>query len=123
MKLIHFSSHSNLKTVNPKFFGKALATKNDLQGERKSFFFVKGSTFGQDKQLLQGKTRYEADSKGLKLYDATKDKQGIYGLLNRCKVDELISAKHDGFIIHRYDGAKVVCLYKSIKVKKVEKKN
>jgi ribosomal protein S18 acetylase RimI-like enzyme len=124
-EVTHYSSQSGLTRVDPKFFGKGKATPTDLRGSSKSFFFVKGSDFGQDANLFKdaGLTEYTGSISGDKIYDLRAGKKDVLGWrkeINREKADNLVTdAGYAGMILDTADGRQVVAMFKPIPVSKV----
>ena len=121
-QLTHFSSQSGLKKIDPKFFGKGKATPTDLRGAPKSYFFVKGSDFGQDANIFEnaGLHAHEATVSGSKLYDLRKGKPDDLEwrkTINREEADNNVEdAGYDGIILDTADGRQVVAMFKPVKV-------
>ncbi len=121
--LVHLSSKSDLKEVDPQFFGKGKATSTDLRGAPKSYFFVAGSDLGQDAPLFKdrGLNEYSASINGARLYDlraGKPDKLGWRKTANRVAADEAVqNAGYDGILLDTADGRQVVATFKPVKVK------
>lgn len=120
--VVHLSSATTLKTVDPKYFGKGRANTNDQRGAPKSYFFVKGSPLGGDEPIF-GQGGYNAhvgEVNGNKVYDLTKGKPdplGYFRTINREEADDnLKDAGYDGVRVDAGDGRKVVMMYKPVKV-------
>ncbi len=121
-EVTHYSSNAGLTKVDPKFFGKGKATPTDLRGAPKSYFFVKGSDFGQDANLFKdaGLNEYNGNIVGDKIYDLRKGKEDTLGWrseVNREKADDLVmDAGYDGMILDTADGRQVVAMFKPVYV-------
>jgi hypothetical protein len=115
--LVHLSSDPELKTLDPKYFGKGKATTNDLRGAPKSYFFVKGSPMAADVNVFGqgGYHAYTSEVSGKDLYDLGKGKPdplGYFSTPNREKADEAVKkAGYKGIYVETNDGRKVVMLY------------
>lgn len=125
--ITHFSSQVGLKEISPKFFGKGKATPTDLRGAPKSYFFVKGSDFGQDANIFEnaGLHAHETTVNGRKLYDLRKGKPDDLEwrkTINREEADNNVEdAGYDGIILDTADGRQVVAMFKPVKVGAGEK--
>jgi hypothetical protein len=125
MGLIHFSSEADLKTVNPEFLGKAFATRHDLAGIDKAFYYEEGSPMGQDEGLTnaQGHIAYRAEIPAAKLYDWAADPEGLVAknMPNRETIEQAIKdAGYDGYRATHFGGSKVVAMFKPLSVKKIQ---
>jgi ribosomal protein S18 acetylase RimI-like enzyme len=120
--VIHLSSNNNLKKVDPKFFGKGRANRNDTRGGNKSYFFVEGSSLAGDTYIFGqgGYNAYRAEIPGSKLYDLRKGKPdtlGYFREINREAADDMLQdAGYDGVLVETGDGRKVVMAFKPVKV-------
>lgn len=123
IKVVHYSSR-DLQQVDPKMFGKAFATRNDLRGDLKSYFFVAGSPLGRDKQFFGegGKEAYGARIDGSSLYDLSAGKPDPLkwgSTINRLEADENVqNAGYAGILVDTGadDGRKVVMMFKPVDV-------
>lgn len=120
LDLVHYSGQPNLSTVDPKFFGKGLATRTDLQGSAKSYFFTRGSRLGQEPEALTaGKQVYTARVDGGAIYNMSADPLDVFAILNREERDDVLKDEgYAGFSIDTADGRKVVALFKPVKVER-----
>jgi ribosomal protein S18 acetylase RimI-like enzyme len=117
IKLVHYSSNPDLKKVDPKFFGKGMATTTDLMGGNKSYFFVAGSDLGQDQFLTEGRSAYAATISGDAIYDLNADPLGIFAIVNREERDDVLQdAGFKGFRVKTADERDVVALFKPVGV-------
>lgn len=120
--VIHLSSNNNLKKVDPKFFGKGRANRNDLRGGNKAYFFVEGSSLAGDTYIFGngGYNAYRAEIPGNKIYDLRKgkpDELGYFREINREAADDMLQdAGYDGVLVETGDGRKVVLAFKPVKV-------
>jgi len=127
-KAVHFSGVPTLKVTHPKFFGKGKATPMDLRGAPKTYFFVKGSDFGQDTNLFKdaGLNEYSAQIDGASLYDLRKgktDELAWRSTINREEADNNVEdAGYDGMILDTADGRQVIAMFKPVKVTPAESK-
>jgi SAM-dependent methyltransferase len=125
VRVIHLSSRGDLKTVNPRYFGKGAANTTDLRGGNKSFFFVEGSPLGADANIFSqgGYNAFTAELDGSKLYDlraGKPDPLGYYSGVNREKADDLVRRKgYHGILVEtgKGDGRNVVLMYRAVPVK------
>lgn len=126
-QVVHYSSVPGLNKVDPSHFGKGKATPVDLRGGPKSYFFVKGSEFGQDAVIFKdaGLNAYEATVPGAKLYDLRQGKSDPLEwrkTVNREEADDIVQgAGYDGLVLDTADGRQVVAMFKSLKVTTEEK--
>lgn len=117
LRILHASAQTGLKAVDPKHFGKGMATPTDRRGGDKSYFFVEGSGQGGDKFWLKGQKLYGATVDKAGLYDGNKDPLGYFGEINREAADDkLIDAGYKGLIKKTGDGREVVAMFKPVKV-------
>lgn len=123
--LVHLSSQSNLKVVDPKFFGKGKANTADTRGGNKSYFFVKGSKLGGDEPIFGqgGHTAHTGEVNGKKIYDlriGKPDPENYFKTINREEADDnLQAAGYHGVMVETGDGRKVVMMFKPVKVSPV----
>lgn len=121
--VIHFTS-SNLLESDPRKLGKAFATKWDLRGDFKSFFFVAGSPLGRDQQFFGNgdKRVYAARISGTRLYDLSEGKPDPLNWsnrINRVEADEDVQkAGYAGILVDtgKDDGRKVVLMFQPVKL-------
>lgn len=124
--VVHFSAKAGLANVDPKFFGGGKATPTDLRGSPKSYFFVKGSEFGQDTNLFKDKglNEYATEINGARLYDlraGKTDKLGWRKTVNRVAADEAVQeAGYDGLVLDTADGRQIVAMFKPVEVSPVD---
>ncbi len=120
VRLIHFSNHNDLKTVNPKYFGTAKANPNDRRGANKTYFFVEGSDMDIDAQFFGNSNMYGAVVDGSRLYDLRRGKEDVlnyFGTINREEADDNVRKKgYVGILVDSKDGRHVVMLYRPVKV-------
>ncbi len=123
LDLVHYSSNMGLKEVSPKFFGKGKTTPSDLRGSNKTFFYVKGSAFGQDEPIFKdtGLHSYETQVSKKNLYDLSKgqpDPLDWRSTPNREEADDNVrAAGYHGILLDTADGRQVVAMFKPLKVK------
>lgn len=121
--VIHLSSSSALKTVDPKFFGRGRSNAQDRRGNPKAYFFVKGSPLEQDVNVFGqgGYAAHAGEVDGNKIYDLRqghKDPLGYYTEPNReIADDKLQEAGYHGVLVGTEDGRQIVMMFKPVKVK------
>lgn len=126
--VVHYSS-KNILVVDPRKFGTAFATKHDLRGDNKAFFFVAGSPLGRDAQLFGegSKNAYAAKIDGARLYDLSAGKPDPLnwgGRINRLEADEVVQqAGYAGILIDtgKDDGRQVVLMFEKVEVAPLDK--
>ena len=117
--IVHYTSR-DIKTLDPKYFGKGRANNNDLRGAQKSYAFVEGSPLKGDEWIFKDQRAYGAKVDGSRIYDLTANADDVLGYfdeINREKADQKLRSKgYVGVMVDTADGRKVVMLYRPVKV-------
>lgn len=120
--VIHLSGNAGITRTHPRYFGRGKATPADLRGAPKTYFFVRGSHFGQDASLFKdtGLKEYSAQIDGEKLYDLRKgkpDELAWRSTINREEADNNVEdAGYDGVVVDTADKRRVIVMFRPIKV-------
>jgi hypothetical protein len=118
LRLIHYSGRQNLKTLDPKYFGKGSANPRDLRGGNKSYLFLEGSDFGQDEALFNNKYAYGAVVDGSRFYDlraGKSDPLGYFSMINREAADDMLrDAGYAGLVVDTNDKRTVAMTFPKI---------
>jgi hypothetical protein len=118
--LVHFGSYG-LKKTSPKKMGKAYATKTDLSGIDKTYFYVNGTDY---ESQISGGNPYTAKVDGNSIYDLSIDPLGVTGTMNRLKMEEAIQdAGYAGYFSPKeWSGAgfDAVAMFKDVNVTEAE---
>ena len=118
--LVHFGSYG-LKKTSPKKMGKAYATKADLSGIDKTYFYVNGTDY---ESQISGGNPYTAKVDGNSIYDLSTDPLGVTGTMNRLKMEQAIQdAGYAGYFSPKeWSGAgfDAVAMFKDVNVTEAE---
>jgi len=118
--LVHFGSYG-LKETSPKKMGKAYATKTDLSGADKTYFYVNGTDY---ESQISGGNPYTAKVDGNSIYDLSIDPLKVTGTMNRLKMDQAIQkAGYAGYYSPKKwsgSGFDAVAMFKPVKVTEAE---
>ena len=126
LKLIHWSGNAGLSRLDPAKLGKGLATARDRRGEPRTYFYVQGSEYGADADLVNGagKSVYGATVAPDRIYDGDADPLGYYEQPNREKADTLLRDNgYAGIATTTPDNRRVVEMYEPVDVKPLKKDN
>jgi hypothetical protein len=113
--LVHFGAHK-LKKTDPKKIGKGYATRQDLSGTYKTYFYVNGTNYEEG---ISAGTPYIAKVDGNSIYDLRKDVLNVLGIVNREKMEETIKkAGYAGYYSPKSNQAifDAVAMFKPVKL-------
>ena len=114
LKLVHYTNAVIEGPIDPaKMKPKAGVYDYMYRGEPKSFFFVEGSMPKDNENVTaRGKSIYEAEISGARIYDMDADPLNKWGVLNPAKADsELMDLGYAGFSATTKDGRRFVAMY------------
>jgi hypothetical protein len=120
LNLVHFGAYG-IKKTDPRKMGRAYATRTDLRGTYKTYFYVNGTNYEEG---ISGGSAYLARVDGNSIYDLKKDILGVLANPSREKAEEAIkSAGFAGYYSPKsFSGATfdAVAMFKPVKVTPAE---
>lgn len=119
INLKHFSTETDLKEINPKYFAKNCFTLNDykLSNIPRSFFYVNNS---QIENRFKGQTKYTAIIDSDKLYNITENKLNIQ-FSNINELLTIVKRKRYLGVIYNINDLQIANIFKSIQVRKINR--